>query len=88
MKINNLGTSGINPYKRQMNKLDATNKAAHQATDKIEISSAAKEMQHVSQISAQRQARVEELKNQVQSGSYEVKPADIARSMIDFFTNK
>ncbi|WP_075982962.1 flagellar biosynthesis anti-sigma factor FlgM [Bacillus massilinigeriensis] len=86
MKINNFGTSGINPYKRQMNKLDAANKASQKVTDKIEISSAAKEMQHVSQISVQRQARVEELKNQVQSGSYKVQTDEVASSIIDFFT--
>lgn len=88
MKINNFGTSGINPYKRQMNKLESTNKASQAASDKIEISSAAKEMQQVSQISAQRQARVEELKNEVQSGNYEIKPNEVAGSIINFYFNK
>ena len=45
MKINNIGPSGINPYKRQMNKLEEASNTLGKKADKVEISSTAKEMQ-------------------------------------------
>lgn len=85
MKINNYGQSGLNPYKRQLNKLENANKATNQASDKIEISSAAKEMQHSSRLSADRQAKVEELKIQVENGNYKVNPKEVAKSIAKFY---
>lgn len=82
MKIQNFGTSGINPYKRQMNKIDATNKSLNKTADKIEISTTAKEMQ---QIPAQRQARVDELKLQVENGTYKANPYELANSIYNFY---
>lgn len=86
MKINNIGSSGINPYKRQMNKIDTAQKAVNNASDKLEISATAKEMQQLSQVVQQRQARVEELKDQVQAGTYQVKPEEVAKSIVNFFS--
>ncbi|PLR78248.1 flagellar biosynthesis anti-sigma factor FlgM [Bacillus sp. V3-13] len=85
MKINNMGPSGLNPYKRQMNKLENTEKTASKASDKLEISSTAKEMQQVSQISSQREAKVEELRIQVENGNYKVNPRDVAKSIINYY---
>ncbi|WP_445487927.1 flagellar biosynthesis anti-sigma factor FlgM [Niallia sp. 03133] len=88
MKINNYGTQGINPYKKQINKMDQTNKAASQGTDKVEISAAAKELQQVSQGSPERTEKVEALKKQVQSGNYEINPQEIAKSILNFYSKK
>ncbi|MBP2241976.1 negative regulator of flagellin synthesis FlgM [Cytobacillus eiseniae] len=85
MKINNFGTSGINPYKSQMNKLDKAAKTTANATDKIEISSTAKEMQQVSHYAASRQAKVDELKIQIENGNYKVNPNEIANSILNFY---
>lgn len=82
MKIQNFGTAGINPYKRQMNKLDSANKSVNNSADKIEISTTAKEMQ---QIPAQRQARIDELKLQVENGTYKVNPYEVANSIYNFY---
>jgi negative regulator of flagellin synthesis FlgM len=86
MKINNFGPSGINPYKRQQNKLDSANAQSKKAADKVEISSAAKEMQQTSKIDQQRQARVEELRIQVENGNYKVNPKEVAKSLLDYYT--
>ncbi|WML46884.1 flagellar biosynthesis anti-sigma factor FlgM [Neobacillus sp. PS3-34] len=88
MKINPFGTQGVNPYKRQMNKVDQVSKTAGKATDKVEISATAKEMQEVSQVSQQRQAKIDQLKIQVENGTYKVDPRETAKSMVNFFTKK
>lgn len=85
MKINNLGPSGINPYKRQMNKIDNMSKTTKPAADKVEISSTAKEMQQISSYSVQRQEKVEELKIQVANGNYNVDSKEVAKSLINFY---
>ncbi|PLR82586.1 flagellar biosynthesis anti-sigma factor FlgM [Bacillus canaveralius] len=85
MKINNMGPSGLNPYKRQMNKFENADKTASKASDKLEISSTAKEMQQSSHISAQREAKVEELRIQVENGNYKVNPRDVAKSLINYY---
>ncbi|WP_341356996.1 flagellar biosynthesis anti-sigma factor FlgM [Rossellomorea sp. y25] len=85
MKINNIGNQNINPYKRNLNKMDQVSKMGKLASDKIEISSAAKEMQEVSKLGKERQARVEELKDQVQSGNYTIDPKAIAKGLKNFY---
>ena len=86
MKINNYGTQGVNPYKK-VNKVDPSNKAeGAKGADKVEISAAAKELQQVSQVSAARTEKIEALKKQVQSGTYEVNPQDVAKSIINFYS--
>lgn len=86
MKINPFGQSGINPYKRQMNQQDIASKPVSKAADKVEISSSAKEMQQISKVSTERQAKVEELKTQVENGTYKVNPTAIAKSLVDFYS--
>jgi negative regulator of flagellin synthesis FlgM len=85
MKINNIGNQNINPYKRNLNKIDQVSKTGKTASDKIEISSAAKEMQEVSKIGKERQAKVEALKNQVQNGNYTIDPKAIAKGLKNFY---
>jgi negative regulator of flagellin synthesis FlgM len=88
MKINNFGPSGVNPYKRQMDKFNQVERAAGKKTDKVEISTEAKEMQQVSQFAAERQAKVDELRIQVENGNYKVNPKEIAKSIVNFYFKK
>jgi negative regulator of flagellin synthesis FlgM len=88
MKINNIGNQNINPYKRNLSKMDQVGKAGKPASDKIEISSAAKEMQEVSKLGKERQARVEALKDQVQSGNYTIDPKAIAKGLKNFYNGQ
>ena len=85
MKINNFGSSGVNPYNRQFNRLDNAEKSKKNSADKIEISSTAKEMQHISQYAASRQEKVEALKIQVENGNYNVNPKEVAKNILDFY---
>ncbi|KYD09164.1 flagellar biosynthesis anti-sigma factor FlgM [Heyndrickxia sporothermodurans] len=84
MKINNIGNHGINPYKKQMNKMEQVNKSGKQV-DKVEISGAAKEMQQLSSIEKERQAKVEQLKKQVENGQYKIDPEKISTSIMKYY---
>lgn len=88
MKINNFGPSGVNPYKRQMDKLNQVERAAGKKADKVEISEAAKELQQVSQFEKERQVKVNELKMQIENGTYKPNPKEIAKSIVNFYFNK
>ncbi len=76
---------GVNPYNLQANKQDNVKSLYKANRDKLEISSEAKEMQQVSTISAERQAKVEELKLQVESGTYALNPKATAKGIIDYY---
>ncbi|MGG0739534.1 flagellar biosynthesis anti-sigma factor FlgM [Niallia taxi] len=86
MKINNYGTQGINPYKKQVNKIDQVKSETVKGTDKIEISSAAKELQQVTQVSQARTEKIEALKKEIQNGTYQVRAEDVASSIVNFYT--
>jgi negative regulator of flagellin synthesis FlgM len=84
MKINPLNNSRINPYQRNADKVNQL-KNSQKPLDKVEISSQAKDMQEISKISKERQARVEELKVQVENGTYKVDSKEIAKNMLKFY---
>lgn len=85
MKINNIGPSGMNPYKRQIAKQENANRHVNLGTDKVEISATAKEMQQISQYSAARQEKVEQIKVKVENGNYKLNPQDIAKSIANYY---
>ncbi|MCK1994457.1 flagellar biosynthesis anti-sigma factor FlgM [Peribacillus muralis] len=85
MKINNGGMTGVNPYTLQANKAGNMKESKSVAKDKVEISSAAKEMQQLSPIPAARQAKVDELKIQVENGTYKLNAQATAKGLIDFY---
>ncbi|WP_071460829.1 flagellar biosynthesis anti-sigma factor FlgM [Bacillus massilinigeriensis] len=89
MKINNnQGPSGINPYIQKKAKVGKTEFNQRTKADKVEISSAAKEMQQMSRVQQERTQRVESLKNQVENGTYKQEPKETAKSMLEFFFKK
>ncbi|MFJ7831954.1 flagellar biosynthesis anti-sigma factor FlgM [Peribacillus sp. NPDC097284] len=85
MKINNVGVTGVNPYNTQINKVGNVKDSKVNSSDKVEISSAAKEMQQLSPIPAARQAKVDELKVQVENGTYKINAEATAKGLIDFY---
>ncbi|WP_456273246.1 flagellar biosynthesis anti-sigma factor FlgM [Bacillus sp. AK031] len=85
MKINNIGASGVNPYKKQLNKLDQLSKPGQPKADKVEISTSAKEMQESLRIPKERQAKVDELKISVENGNYRVNSQEVAKSILKFY---
>ncbi|MGM9923429.1 MAG: flagellar biosynthesis anti-sigma factor FlgM [Bacillus sp. (in: firmicutes)] len=88
MKINNIGPSGMNPYKKNLNKPEETKQPLFNKKDKIEISATAKDLQQSSQIAAQRQERVKQLQLSFENGTYKLDPKGTARSVIDFYSKK
>ncbi|MBP3040167.1 flagellar biosynthesis anti-sigma factor FlgM [Bacillaceae bacterium Marseille-Q3522] len=85
MKINQIGSSGINPYQRQLNKQENINKKAIQSEDKIEISHTAKEMQLGSTYAAQRQEKINALKMQVENSTYKINPQQLAKAIANYY---
>ncbi|MFZ3590388.1 flagellar biosynthesis anti-sigma factor FlgM [Bacillus sp. DJP31] len=85
MKINNIGSLNVNPYKKHLNKVQGGEKAAAR-TDKVEISSAAKEMQVTSKVATERLEKVEALKKQIEAGTYQVHADSVAKSVLQYFS--
>jgi negative regulator of flagellin synthesis FlgM len=87
MKINSFGTFGVNPYKKQMEKTENL-KNVSKKQDKVEISSAAKELQQADHISKERKVKIESLKQQIQNGTYKVDAEAVAKGIVDFYSKK
>ncbi|MFC0525408.1 flagellar biosynthesis anti-sigma factor FlgM [Pontibacillus salicampi] len=86
MKINGPNHSNLNPYRKNIQKQQDMPKS-HTQSDKLEISNQAKQLQENNKSLEARQKRVEDLKNQVQSGNYHVDAQKSAKSIIKFWTN-
>ena len=84
MKINPLNNPNVNPYKRQQAKIDQTNDQKTR-TDKVEISSQAKEMQGNNRIQAERQDKINQLKIDIESGNYKVDSKKTAEDLLKHF---
>lgn len=84
MKITSYGVNNVNPYKKQQQKLNSISGKSPFA-DKIEISSAAKEMQVSSTVNTERAERVEKLKAQIDSGEYKVNARKVAEDLLNYY---
>ena len=87
MKINSTGFNKIQFYQNQL-KIADNQQSKQQKEDQVEISSQAKDLQSASKILSDREERVQQLKQQVQEGSYEINPSAIAEKMINYFNKK
>jgi negative regulator of flagellin synthesis FlgM len=85
MKINHIGLSGVNLYKKAINKFDEPKQSEHTQKDKVEISARAKEMQEASKLTADRQKKVNEIKQKIESGEYQPHPEEIAKGILRFY---
>lgn len=83
MKINPYHHVNPQLYSKQLNK--AEKNVSTQKQDKVEISSEAKEMQHIPSYIIEREKKIAALKQQVQSGQYEIDPKAIAKGIAKFF---
>lgn len=87
MKINGPNQTNLNPYQKQINKRTEMG-TQKQQTDKIEISETAKQMQETGKNNPVRQKLVEQVKRDIESGSYQVDSKATAEKMLDFWSNK
>lgn len=85
MKITSFGVNSVNPYNKQQKSLKAAESKSVAATDKIEISSAAKEMSASSTYSTERAQKIEQLKEQIHSGNYQVDSRKVAEDMLNYY---
>lgn len=87
MKIHHIGSMNVNPYQRQLAKTERL--AAGKAKgDQVEISKEAKELQEAASWERARQAKLEELRQQIETGAYQVDPQAVAKRMIDYYRNQ
>ena len=54
-------------------------------TDKLEISSEAKQLSEMSSYTVERNERVQEMKAQVDAGTYKVDPEQLADNLISYY---
>ncbi|MFC4409571.1 flagellar biosynthesis anti-sigma factor FlgM [Chungangia koreensis] len=86
MKINpNLNVNNVNPYKRNQLKTEAAKSAAKVGADKLEISDAAKQLSGLTSYPAERAERVQQLKAQVEAGTYKPDAAKVAEDLLKFY---
>ncbi|MDQ0254526.1 negative regulator of flagellin synthesis FlgM [Evansella vedderi] len=83
MKINPLHS--VNAYRKQQEVNVQKTSSISQKRDQVQISSAAKKMQQSTQISAERQEKLNQIKEKIDSGTYEVKPKEVARKFYEFW---
>ncbi|KZE97115.1 MULTISPECIES: flagellar biosynthesis anti-sigma factor FlgM [Geobacillus] len=86
MKIHHIGSMNVNPYQRQFAKTERL-AAGKTKGDQVEISKEAKELQEAASWERARQAKLEELRQQIETGAYQVDPRAVAKRMIDYYRN-
>ncbi|WP_235822144.1 flagellar biosynthesis anti-sigma factor FlgM [Gottfriedia luciferensis] len=86
MKVNTSSVDRIQLYQNNVKKIEQ--EKPQQREDKVEISSQAKDLQMASQLIADREERVQQLKKQVEEGSYKVQPTLVAEKMLQYFNKK
>jgi negative regulator of flagellin synthesis FlgM len=87
MKVNGPNQTNFNSYKNQIQKQIEMKKIGQQQ-DQLEISSEAMKLQENIKVNAKREAYVQEIKNRVESGQYEINYEKTAHKMIDFWSKQ
>jgi negative regulator of flagellin synthesis FlgM len=85
MKINRFNLPAVNPYKANQLKAEQAELQNKMKTDKLEISSKAKQLSEMSTFTAERNERVQQLKKQVESGTYKVDADQLASNLVKHF---
>lgn len=86
MKIHGTNRPHINPYYEQQQRVK---QAQHKQTkDHLEISEAAMKLQKNDKTTEKRQAFVNDIKQQVESGEYKINYEKTAQKFVDFFTKR
>lgn len=81
MKITPIHLNSVNPYNKQQRTIDVT-ASKSTFTDKVEISTTAKEM---STVNTERTQKIQKLKEQIQSGDYQVDARKVAEDLLKFY---
>ena len=84
MKINPLGIRAIQSY-NQAQPVKKVGKKSENFADKLEISSIAKEMQVSSTYQSERADKVNQIKEDIHSGTYKVNAQQVAQDMLNYY---
>ncbi|TQS74833.1 flagellar biosynthesis anti-sigma factor FlgM [Ornithinibacillus gellani] len=87
MKINGPNQTHFNPYNNQLQKHDRK-VSQYKQQDQLEISSEAKELQESEKLHPKREAYLQQLKKDIQTGNYEINYEKTAQKMIDFWSKQ
>ncbi len=75
----------VQAYRKLQETQDRQQNEQTKRSDKVEISSEAKEMAKSKEISAERQERVNEVKSQIEKGTYKVNHQEVAKKFYEFW---
>ncbi len=84
MKINPM-QSVQQAYRKLQETQDRQQQSQTKRSDQVEISSEAKEMARAKELSAERQERVNEVKDQIDKGTYKVNHEEVAKKFYEFW---
>lgn len=84
VKITSIGVNGINPYNKQQVNIKPKETKPN-VTDKIEISTTAKELSTSLNYSTDRAQKVQKLKEEIQSGEYKVNTHKVAEDLLNYY---
>ncbi|MCZ0702120.1 negative regulator of flagellin synthesis FlgM [Natronobacillus azotifigens] len=85
MKIHGPNHTKVNAYQKQVHKQSPERIKEQSKADQLQISDQAKKMQETQQVQPQREARVEAIKQRVESGKYQIDAGKIAAKMLRFW---
>ncbi|RKL68327.1 flagellar biosynthesis anti-sigma factor FlgM [Salipaludibacillus neizhouensis] len=83
MKINPMHS--VKAYQKSQEVQERQKKDHVKKQDQVEISPEAKKLANTPGISADRMERVQEVKEQVNNGTYKVNPEEVAKKLYDFW---
>ncbi|QDP41284.1 flagellar biosynthesis anti-sigma factor FlgM [Radiobacillus deserti] len=87
MKIQGPNHSNFNPYTKQIQRQQEIRKEIAKE-DKVQISNQAKQLQENTKPDPARLEKIEQLKQAVEAGSYQVDAKETAKKMLNFWSNK
>ncbi|MFG6495424.1 flagellar biosynthesis anti-sigma factor FlgM [Fictibacillus sp. UD] len=85
MRINHFNSIQNNPYKKQVPHMKDTHVKAAYKKDEIQISDEAKKLLLSSKFEQDRTDKINEIKQQVDSGTYKVNASKTAASIISYY---
>lgn len=83
MKINPM--QSVQAYRKLQETQDRQQQSQAKRSDQVEISAEAKEMAKSKEISAERQERVNDVKVQIEKGTYKVNHQEVAKKFYEFW---
>lgn len=85
MKVNHVNLSAVNPYRANESNMKKLAKHTQAQTDKLEISSQAKQLSKISSYASERNERVQGIKSQIENGTYKVDSQEIAKNLMAYY---